>query len=410
MTTPSYFLASSQYETEAIKWLQAVGRGESVSVIFFPKTDRFVRLGYLLNDQALIARAIGVKQAKQTILQRIIFEAHDVEELEDLLQLIAAQVNSSKHFSKNFSFDQLVKHLDTEKLTLILIVPDAEKFLTPEGKTVLTHLSYLAEERVERIRIISFFEKNITHPSLLPILPSSSHLYENVFRYPLYSEEQTKDFVQRLREFWNVHVAKSDEDRIVKACGGHFWLVKEAVRSITSSGSWTPDEAGTLFRLQTIYSLLLPSEQEVIQKIVSRKKPFSSDEEASQTHLLQMNVIDRKKKLKVAIFSQYLKHQADFNGELSVYGDRLILNQIPIDSIFSRKERRIVRLLVQKKNDIVSRDELAGCIWPANTHEHYSDWAIDQTIARIRKRFAELSIPPRVIASVRGKGYRIRIA
>lgn len=406
MSKVFYFLATVQYKTEATKWLQSVARGESASVVFAPKTDRFVRLDQLLNDPKLIKSAVG--DASHYLLQRMDFYAHDVEDMPDLENLIAAQVNLSKHFSTLFTFEQFIKHLKKHKLTLVLIVPEAEKFLVPEGKAVLSHLSYLIEN-YDYIRVISFFEADITHPSLLSLLPASAQLYENVFRYPLYTREQTLDFVRLLEKHYDVNLTHEIEQVIIKACGGHFWLVKEAVRHIKLSGAWDPTEEGMWFRLRTIYNLMLPSERSLLEKLTLKKSALTSAEELSREHLISMKVIDGEDKPLIGLFKEFMKTHQEFRGEIKLKSNHIYLNQVPIDTFFSRKEQRIIRVLIENKNHMVSRDEIARHIWPINTQNHYSDWAIDQLMARLRRRLRELSIPPTLLHVVRGKGYLLKI-
>lgn len=404
-----YFLATQQYETEAAKWLLSVKRGENASVLFVPKTDRFVRLGQLMNDQKLLKKAFGDPQIY--ILQQVNFDAHDIEELGDLQSLIAARVNASKPYTTAFTFNQIVMRLKKANQILVLFIVEAEKYLVSEGKQVLSLLSQLTEEFGDYIRIISFFEADITHTSLLSTLPASPQLYENVFYYPLYSRDHTLNFIQLLQHYWNMSktITAKEAEKIYEACGGHFWLVKEAVRAVMNNGRWDSDQEGMLFRLRTIYNLLIPSEKDLLVKIASHKHTFSPEEQLSIQYLSKMRIIDGEKKLSIGLFIDYVREHLEFSGELILKEKQLYLNQVPIDRMFSREEGRVIKYLVKQKNVLVSRDEIAKQVWPVNTQDQYSDWAIDQLMTRIRKRIQEISIPPRLLQVVRGKGYIFKI-
>ncbi len=78
--------------------------------------------------------------------------------------------------------------------------------------------------------------------------------------------------------------------------------------------------------------------------------------------------------------------------------------------MFSRKELRVFKLLLEHRNSIVSRDEIAQRMWQGNVQEQYSDWAIDQLIARLRKRFVTFFLPSRLISVVRGRGYVLKLS
>ena len=60
---------------------------------------------------------------------------------------------------------------------------------------------------------------------------------------------------------------------------------------------------------------------------------------------------------------------------------------------------------LSKKGKIVSREEIAKTIWEQSWEDFYSDWAIDQTISRLRKKLSELDVLPQIIKTIRGRGF-----
>lgn len=60
--------------------------------------------------------------------------------------------------------------------------------------------------------------------------------------------------------------------------------------------------------------------------------------------------------------------------------------------------------MLSKKEEIVSRDEVAKSIWDENWTEKYSDWAIDKLMHEIRKKL-RLSKTNYNIETINGKGY-----
>ncbi|MBI3887934.1 helix-turn-helix domain-containing protein [Candidatus Microgenomates bacterium] len=61
--------------------------------------------------------------------------------------------------------------------------------------------------------------------------------------------------------------------------------------------------------------------------------------------------------------------------------------------VFTLKEIEVMKLLKNNTNKIVSRDNVAEKIWPEKIEEKYSDWAIDQTIHRIRQKIKTSKLP-----------------
>ncbi|MBI4058533.1 winged helix-turn-helix transcriptional regulator [Candidatus Gottesmanbacteria bacterium] len=400
-------ITTKQYTVEVTKWLTAIKRGEDACVLFFPKTDRDIRLGQLLNDAEITKRVFGSNTTH--LYLRVDFEAHNVEDSEDFSFQIEERLNLLKITPESMTFEKWMKYLRKKGITLILILPEAEKYLTTEGKIALSIISYVIKNYTPIIRILSFFETNITHSSILPILPSSSWLYENIFHYPLYSEAETKRFMILIARQWSLTLDSKKESKILHECGGHFWLVKEALRRLAAGEDWSSDHEGMLFRLRSVYNLMLPSEQEIVEKIVTGRSDVSPEEQLSLDYLMKMRVISPEKELLIGAFKNFILHKSDTTSyNLNLKDNRVYLNNITVHKIFSRKEYRALKLLVAKKNQIVTRDEIGKSLWQDDTE--YSDWAIDQLICRLRKRFMELSLSPKIIRSVRGKGYILEMS
>lgn len=400
-------ITTKQYQVEAAKWLSAVSRKENVSVLFFPKTDRHIRLGQLLNDRSFMRSVLGSKMLY--VFQTFDIDAHDVEDMEDLHFHITEHLNLAKISAAPMRFDQWMSYLQRQGVTFVLILPEAEKYLTNDNKTVLTLLTNLVNEQSGLIHVLSLFETDITHTSSLSLLPSSARLYENIFHYPLYPEDITHSFIAILEKQWGLDVPNKTKNDIVSQCGGHFWLVKDAVRSIATTGSWSPKSESMLFRLRSVYNLLLPSEQSALQKLALSKNEFSTEEELSLSYLRKMRVLDTHNRCLVRLFNDFILNSEVPAVGITLNGDSILINQVPVEKFFSRQEYRVIKFLLEQKNKLVTRDEIAKRIWTANTEEHYSDWAIDQLIARIRKRLAELSFSPKQVQTVRGKGYRLNL-
>lgn len=400
-------ITTSQYKEAGENWLRAIVRGEDACIVFLPKTDREIRLGQLLNDRGLQKRILG--EPSSFIFIRANFDAHDVEDVDDLSFQIQERLNSSSILPKPLTFPEWVDHLRKHKMRIILILPEAERYLTADDKMALAVLSEAVRKYSPLLRVLSVFETNITHPSIVPFLPKVADLYENIFYYPLYAHGATDSFIDLLCHQWHVSIAPVIRNEIIAACGGQFWLVKEAVREIATTHTWSSTKEGMQFRLRSFYNLLLPSEQTALYKLATRQKTFSSDERMSLTYLQTMRVIDEKRQFLIGALKDFLLGESSAT-DLKLNDERILFNNVPIEKVFSRKEYKVFKLLLEHVNGMVSRDEIAERIWPVNTQEYYSDWAIDQLIARLRQRCMTLSLPPRLIATVRGRGYLLKIS
>lgn len=402
-------LVTDQYRREAKKWLETIGRKESLSISFFPKTDRIIRFEQLLSDKELLGATLG--QSSRYLFALVDFSAPAVEDSTDLEGRISTLLNNKRILPKPLSFGAWLEYLQKDNRTLVLIITEAEKLLNPIGKTILTLLSYMIDQYYPHVLVMSVFETQISHPTNMAFLPPSTRMYANIFEYPLYGLHDTELFIDLLEKEWNVSVAKEERQHIIKECGGHFWFVKEAVRRIAGDGAWSPNEEGMVFRLRTVFEQLIPSEQSLIKKMIAGKSDLTQEERISLDYLKGMNVIDAHgKRCMIGMLKDYVLQYEEKPSGIVMGKDAIYLNNVPIDKFFSRKELRVLRLLVEKEGNIVSRNDVATVIWPTDTEKEYSDWAIDQLIARLRKRLQTLYISPKSIRVIRGKGYMLSLS
>lgn len=397
--TPSLFFSERE------KWLQEIRRGENVSVVFFPKTDRFRRLHQLLEDKEYLRKFFGSE--KKYLFQYTDFVISPVEDKIDIQDHIARQFNDSNLVSTPRTFSQWMAYFVKENIHVVLMLADAEKYLTLGYKHIPPLLFETSMDFAPTITLMNFFETDITHPSYAPILTLSKELYENLYWYPLYGEDDIRLFIRYVKNKWNMKISGKAEDTIVASCGGHFWLVKEAIREILNNGKFSLDNDALFFRMDTIYRSLQQSEQKVFEKIATRQNQFTEEERHSLAYLKKMNVISKTNEPTIGFIHDYLSMRPHEDQHIELHDGRIFINNVTVDSIFTKKERRVFMTLLEHRGEVVSRDMIAQSIWPSHTGEQYSDWAIDQLITRLRKTLLELSLPPEVIYAVRGKGYRL---
>lgn len=407
MNTDYIFLETKQYKNEVIKWLEALKREENATVLFVPKTDRLIRLAHLLSDKPLIKKILG--NPDNYIFLQMAFDPEDIKELPDITQQICEQLNLANLDTQKHTYEEWISYFSHQSLKLILIIPQAEIYLNPAGKNVLSLISQLNEQYAPLLGILSFFESNFTHPSNMAFMPVSTRLYENIFSYPLYNYEDTISFIEMLEKIWDMVVTPSTKNKIIEKGGGHFWLVKQAVREVESYGSWKVESEGMMFRLRTIFNLLSRHEQEVIKKLIVGKELFGETETYSLKYLKKMRVFDAQDHCLIGAFEDLLLQPQHQMGIIELKENRIFVNDVPVDKLFTRQERHVLKLLLEKGNQVISRDEIAHRMWPIDTQDKYSDWAIDQLITRLRKGLKELSLAPKTLEVVRGKGYRLTV-
>ena len=63
--------------------------------------------------------------------------------------------------------------------------------------------------------------------------------------------------------------------------------------------------------------------------------------------------------------------------------------------------------LYNRKGSIVNKDEIANILWKSEAIKKYSDWAIDKTISRLRKKIGDSAHNPKFIETIKGRGLRL---
>jgi len=391
-----------QHLSESTKWINALNRGENAAVIFFPKTDRSRRISQLLFDHKRLKK---VFQKSTYVFQILDFDPIPIEDIADVADLVAAQLNFGHLADHQMTFNEWFTYMKKNNIILIIVLPQAEKYLTPEGKNAMTHITYFILNHSPFIRVLSVYETDFTNPSLLPFIPTDTHLYENIFYYPLYDNKDLYTFFSYMEKKWTMKIPGEIKNKIISNCGGHLWFVKEMIREYAKEKKINLDNDGIQFRLEAFYKSLLPSEQSTLTKIVRGLNDFTPIEKHCINFFKKMNFLDSRNQCQIKLYNKYLLTQFESASTIKVTGNEVELNQISIDRLFSRKESRVIKYLIQNPDRLIPREEIAKCIWPMNTQEKYSDWAIDQIIARVRKRMKQLALPTDMIRTLRGKGF-----
>ena len=404
-------ITKKTFEKQTGEWLKIIASGETGTILFFPNTDRLRRIPQLLSDKKLLKRSL--KESEKYYFLILDLDLFPIEEHEDMEEFVVSRLNQLK-FEKNFAkFSQWVKFLKKEKLQLVLIIANAEKLLTGPFHPIHPILFFLAGliEQNPCFQALFFFEKDILHSQYFDVLSSRTIFFQNLLYYPLYSEKDVTQFILYLSSKWDKKIPKKLIQEIIKNCGGHFWLVKEAVRYFRQTGKVKNifDHEAMNFRLEGIYNSLLESEKSVLKKIIFGQRSFNDLEKHSLSHLKKISLVDKKNQLTIRLLERYVKDLRETRANMVLKNGNVLLNNVPVEGLFSRKERRILKRFIENQDKLITRDELAKWIWSTNTQEKYSDWAIDQLITRLRKRLGQLSIPKEAIKTIRGRGYLLSL-
>jgi hypothetical protein len=180
-------------------------------------------------------------------------------------------------------------------------------------------------------------------------------LSENIVDYNKISEEDIEYSIDRWQYVLEKKFNKKEKDAIKKVSNGYPYLLKY-----------------TSFALDNRPSNIEPEE-------FLKRNALIKD---------ILSVIHGKKTLEINVES----------GDISVDGKSVV-------ACFSPREYNVLMLLASKKDKIVDRDSIAQVVWPGESAEMYSDWAISQLIKRLRKKLEEKEVGSDCIKTIHGRGY-----
>lgn len=167
-----------------------------------------------------------------------------------------------------------------------------------------------------------------------------------------------------------------------------------ALKQIAQSGKHTQNKDSEVLIGLKNYDLIEDSEDGLKIRIGLLNEYLLQDE--NKYEVLQSKIQMPEKEIEQT-FDLELKH-----GEV-------FLDDEKIDTDFSEREYHILEYMTGKRGQICTRDELAKVIWKDDATEKYSDWGLDQSISRLRKKLGDNGYKPKYIKTLRGRGFRLEL-
>lgn len=108
-----------------------------------------------------------------------------------------------------------------------------------------------------------------------------------------------------------------------------------------------------------------------------------------------------------------LKESREYHKKLGIKIDSIFLiknNDIYINSTqadFTLSEKKVLRKLIEEKNQIVTFESIAEVMWEQDSVNKYSLYAMSKCIERIRNKLKQYNIHPQILETHRLEGYRL---
>jgi two-component system alkaline phosphatase synthesis response regulator PhoP len=125
-------------------------------------------------------------------------------------------------------------------------------------------------------------------------------------------------------------------------------------------------------------------------------KPFDLEE-----LLLRINIVLKHSNQKKDLLTSYIFNNCEVN-----FVTYLVLKQDQTTETLSKREIALLKLLIENKNTVISREEILNKLWAKD--ENSSSRTIDNYILNFRKMFETNQKQPTYFLSIRGVGYKFQ--
>lgn len=393
--------------TNARRWLNIIRFGESGTVIQL-QDDCEYRVLEIINNQTILKNFLGLYY-KKYILRYLPIDQKDIQKaIKDTLTEIATEIKiGTKGILSEWKSDEILNEIAKKGYEVGLFISHVSLLLKNHYFQPFFDLELLIRTS-KNLSVVIFSEIDITHEKYSLLVDKASFLYDNITKYPLYGNSDSKQFISHYNYQWKFSLPDRTINEIIEACGGYLWLIHQVHRSLRDNTNMTVSEAlkdeVLIRKLEVIWKKFTEEEQSIIQKTYNDRLQKTDILSHEYNYLKSIRVIKQikgKSVLGIPLLSQVIEKLNQFH----VREDSILIGEKDITLSLSNKERALMLLLLAAKKKIVSRDTVAQTIWGASWEEKYSDWALDRLVYRLRIKLNNLGIDPKRIKTLKKKGF-----
>lgn len=404
-TSPS---STNYLNVLAKKLLEPVKRGESAFIRWFPGHGKTSILNTIFSDKELLKKYLG-DYFKRFIFVKIdgyIFSALDIPNFFIYVQnTLSDSLGQNKNKNSQIipispiplpliltikKIIDLCRKAVENGLEIVFVIDAIDEFSDDKLKDIFTGWEYIVESNRERIHS----HTNVNRQDIIDDVVTQSGLIQNIISISLPNTEECKYFISYYLKKWNFKISRSEELQILSTCGHDPTLIKEALRIFLNN----PERSINLLEYPTLlikaknnFNLLSTQEKSAVENRLKSDK-ISPIQKATAKSLSEANFWENNFRIPPIFERIIIKKEAIKELSYNRKANTLTFGEINLKKKLSRKEYGIILLLYRRKGKLVTRDEIAECIWSNKLLDLYSDWAIDKTISRLRKKMEILSI------------------
>lgn len=382
-------ITAQSFEAMCKEWVDVILSKESGTWIWTPLNAPYRRVLQFQQDTPLQRKLFGSSYESHILIYADLEQKEKAGKRdlhESIKNSLLVHINQKK--IQELPLPELIDYATKVKnKTVNIFVTGVDQAIRNDNWEALDELSFLAQWNRET-SILLFVETDITHPNFFPKFNKRTTLSQNIYIRPLYSRKDTDMFIRHMEHNWKIKLNIQQEKWIDENCGGHFLLVKDVIRNVKKNNSLPVKEISTLISMEmrgkAIIDNLLPDQKQVLFQVVNGLEINSKLYHSKRVLWEQGFFKEENKKVtcNVPFLNRFIQNKNQKNQQAS----NLLYSFTPI-------EMKIYECFKSMEGKIIPREQLAEIIWEDDWEDMYSDWAIDQTIHRIRKKMKEAKLP-----------------
>ena len=200
-------------------------------------------------------------------------------------------------------------------------------------------------------------------------------------------------------------------EKLFELTGGHSNLMRLSVESVLATEQIFENKLilrKYLLEQKPIRSALFA----ILNSLTPSEQLFLSSENSSKTELtyLENSGLFMDGLIKVSLITDYIKDREE-NPKPQVISlneaGEITKGEVTISDKFTSLEFKLIKLLISNKNRVLDKEEIINSVWgEQKTTLGVTDQALDQLIFRLRKKIEEDPNSPKLISTIKGRGFK----
>lgn len=274
-----------------------------------------------------------------------------------------------------------------------IIILAREKFLMPDSSRLeptLEHFHTNSPYRMILVHECAPHELYTTfdRASVLYVKPTIYKLPTNLLDLRIYTQGVIK--------LWDMQLTDSQIEDCICYCGNIAWLINEYIRL---QSEFPGHSLAQIIELPSLKYRVRATFESLPKAYKDHWNQLPIDAQIIK-EMYDSGIIDSTGKPIGQYLVDSIKYQ--YNESIQTTPQKIIFNNIDQSSFFTPGELRLINLFI-KNHQPVSRETVANTLYPSGDL-NYSDWALSQSISRLRTKLNKHKIPLH-ITPVRGTGY-----